>query len=193
MNSYQDPTRFRELDGPKSATGWIPINLGNLREINSNDIPVMSDSPLGGDPAGFGGLLCKNTTPILEYVNGDTDSAFRLRWAASNVDKVAFATSLPPDIDWSQGLTLRVWAAMGGATDTPTLTIESFFGKGDTKVTSTSGAITGTTETTYTVTIAYANLETNDKKRFASIEITPGAHGTDTLLIYAICLEYSRV
>lgn len=186
-------SRNRAADGPLSATGWLPIHLTSLREVNSNDIPVMSDSPATNDPAGFGGLLAKNTSPILEYTNGDTDSAWRVRWAASNVDKVTFSTPLPPDVDWSQPLYLKTVAAMGGATDTPTLTLETFFGKGDTKVSDTSGAISTTTEAVYTITIAAADLESNVKKQFASFEITPGSHGTDTLLIYALWLEYSRI
>lgn len=193
MPNFQDQTRFRELDGPAAATGFIPVTLASLREVNSNDIPVMSDSPLTNDPAGFGGLLCKNTTPILEYKNGDTDSCFRVRWAASNVDKVAFSTTLPGDIDFSQPVYIKFIGAMGGATDTPTVTAEVFFGIGDTKVSAASGAVTGTTEAVYTITITAANLESAVAKRFAAVEFTVGSHGTDTALIYAIWIEYTKI
>ncbi len=189
---FEQDSQWRAVPGPQYRTGWIPIPLTSLREINSNDIPVMSDSPLTNDPAGFGGLLCKNTSPILEYVNGDTDSAWRLRWAASNVDKVGFSTMLPPDLDFSQPLLMNLLAAMGGANDTPTVTLESFFGKGDTKISDTSAAITGTTEAIYAITIAAADLETNVKKRCASFELTVGAHGTDTFLIYGLELQYTK-
>lgn len=191
MILHQDST-WRDVDGPVARVGWIPILLSNLREINSNDIPVMSDSPLTNDPAGFGGLLAKNTSPILEYTNGDTDSAWRLRWAASNVDKVSFSFPLPPDLDFSNNLLVKVVAAMGGATDTPTLTLETFFGKGDTKVSDVSGAISTTTEAVYTITVDKTDLESNSRKTFASMEFTPGTHGTDTLLIYALWIEYVR-
>jgi len=189
---FEQDSQWRAVPGPQYRNGYIGINLTQLREINSNDIPAMSDSPLGGDPAGFGGLLCKNTTPILEYVNGDTDSAWRLRWAATNVDKVGWAMMLPGDLDFSQPLLLNIIAAMGGTADTPILTLESFFGKGDTKISDTSAAVTGTTEAIYTITIAGADLETNVRKRFASFELTTAAHGTDTLLIYGLELQYTK-
>lgn len=180
---YHQDSSYRSIDGPVARVGWIPIPLTSLREIFSNAITNI---------AGNGGILASDTAPIFEYTNGDTDSSMRVRWAASNVDPVAFNVPMPPDIDFSQPLYLKgVWA-MGGASDTPTLTLETFFGKGDTKVSDTSAAITGTTEAVYTITIAAADLESNARKQFASFEITPGAHGTDTLLLYALWLEYTK-
>lgn len=76
-----------------SAQQFIPIPLTSWREVSSNDIPAISDTPLTDDPAGMGGLLAKNTTPNLEFTNGDTDSALRLEWAASNSDPIA--TQIP--------------------------------------------------------------------------------------------------
>lgn len=46
----------------------IDVPLASLRETSSNDII---------NTAGDAGVLSKNTTPILEFVNGDTDSAIR--------------------------------------------------------------------------------------------------------------------
>lgn len=182
MQIHQD-NDFRLATSPGNRLGWIPVPLTNLREIASNNII---------NAAGNGGLLASDTTPIFEYTNGDTDSAMRLRWAATNVDQLAFNTPLPPDMDFSANMVIKLIAAMGGATDTPPLTLESFFGPGDTKVTDTSAAITGTTPAVYTITIDKSDLETNARKLFYNGEITPGAHGTDTLLLYAMWIEYSR-
>ena len=182
MIYHQDST-YRSVDGPLARTGWIPVPLTALREVFSNNMTNI---------AGNGGVMASDTTPIFEYTNGDTDSTLRLRWAATNVDPVAFQTPLPPDLDFSAPLYVKLIAAMGGSTDTPVLTLESFFGVGDTKVSDTSSAITGSTAAQYTITIAAADLESNARKQTVSMEITPGAHGTDTFLLYAVSIEYTK-
>lgn len=182
MIYHQDSTG-RSVDGPAARVGWIPIPLTSLREVFSNNMTNI---------AGNGGVMASDTTPIFEFTNGDTDSALRLRWASSNSDAVAWQMPLPPDLDPSNPLYVKLIAEMGGATDTPTLTLETFFGKGDTKVSDTSAAITGTTAAVYTITIAAADIETNVRKGFASFELTPGAHTTDTFVLYALWMEYTR-
>lgn len=182
MIYHQDST-YRSIDGPAARVGWIPIPLTSVREVFSNNMTNI---------AGNGGVLASDTTPIFEFTNGDTDSALRVRWAASNSDALAWGFPLPPDLDPSAPLYVKVIAEMGGATDTPTLTLETFFGKGDTKVSDTSAAITGTTAAVYTITIAAADVETNVRKGFASFELTPGAHTTDALHLYAVWAEYTR-
>jgi hypothetical protein len=182
MIYHQDST-YRSVDGPAARTGWIPIPLTALREVFSNNMTNI---------AGNGGVMASDTTPIFEYLNGDTDSTLRLRWAAANVDAVAWQMPLPPDIDPSNPIYVKLIAAMGGATDTPTLTLETFFGVGDTKVSDTSSAVTGTTAAVYTITIAAADVETNARKQTASFELTPGTHGTDTFLLYAVWMEYTK-
>jgi hypothetical protein len=182
MIFHQDNT-YRSVDGPLARTGWIPVPLTTLREVFSNNMTNI---------AGNGGVMASDTTPIFEYTNGDTDSTLRLRWAATNVDAVAFQLPLPPDLDFSAPLYVKLIAAMGGATDIPILTLDSFFGVGDTKIVDTSSAVTGTTAAVYTITVAAADLESNVRKQTASFEITPAAHGTDTLLLYAVWVEYQR-
>jgi hypothetical protein len=108
------------------------------------------------------------------------------------VDKVGFSVPMPPDIDFSQPLLLKFLGAMGGATDTPTVTCESFYGVGDTKISDVSAAVTGTTVAEYTITIAAADLHGEVRKREGSFELTVGSHGTDTALIYAMWFEYTK-
>lgn len=172
-NSYA-----RVTSGVEKKT--IPIPLGSLREVSSNNFI---------NAAGNGGLLATDTTPIIEFTNGDTDSAVRLRWAAANVDAVALQVPIPLDYDEATAITLRAVAAMGGAADTPVIDIDTFFDVGDTKVEDATGAITGTTVAAYTATIAAADIPAGAKT--VSIELTPAAHGTDTLLLYSLELEYN--
>ena len=162
-------------------TGFIPVPLADLREAASNNLL---------NAAGNGGILATDTTPIFEYTSGDTDSALRLRWAASNSDPLAFQVPLPPDLDEASVVEVHLLAAMGGATDIPVVDIDSFFMAGDTKVEDASAAITGTTVAEYVITIAAADVPAGAQT--LSVELTPAAHTTDTLLLYAVWIEYTR-
>jgi len=71
-------------------TGFIPVSLASVREITTGAFI---------NAAGNGGVLATDTTPILNTINGDTDGAWRLAWAASNSDAIGFQVPLPPDID----------------------------------------------------------------------------------------------
>lgn len=166
---------------PNTGTGKIDIPLATLREHATSAIL---------NAAGNGGLLCSDTTPILNTINADTDSAYRLLWAASNSDPIGFQLSMPNDRNTAAPMTLKVHAAMAAAADTPTIAVETFFDVGDTKVADTIAAITGATYATYSATIAAADIPA--AAITMSCELTPGAHTTDTLAIVAIWLEYTR-
>jgi hypothetical protein len=164
-----------------SAQAFIPVALTSLRELTAGAIP---------NAAANGGLLASDTTPILNTANGDTDGAFRLSWAASNSDAVGFQIPLPPDFDGAANLEIHVRAAMAGATDTPTISCDSYFDEGDIKVADVSAAITGAAYAEYTITIAAADIP--DTAQTFSVELTPGAHTTDALYLSAIWIEYKR-
>lgn len=163
------------------ATGFIPVSLTTVREVVTNAIPNASSN---------GGLLASDTTPILNLTNGDTDSALRLSWAASNSDAITFQVPLPPDLDTNSNVEVHVRAAMEGATDTPVISADSFFNEGDTKVEDDSAAVTGTSYAEYTITIAAADVPAGAQT--LSCELTPGAHTTDALYVTAIWVEYAR-
>jgi predicted RecA/RadA family phage recombinase len=162
-------------------TGFIPLPVTTWREVGTNDIQAL---------AAHGGILAKDSTPILEFTNLDTDSAIRLNWAATDVNAIAIQTPLPPDLDVASNVELHMRAAMGGATDTPVIDADTFFNEGDTKVSDASAAITGTTVTEYTITVAAADVPAGAQTM--SVELTPAAHGTDALHVYALWLEYTR-
>jgi hypothetical protein len=156
----------------------IPIPLGSVREVGTNDIQNL---------AGHGGIMAKDSTPIYEFANGDTDSVMRLHWAASDSNAIAFQTSLPSGYDPSVDLVMHIRAAMAGATDTPVLDLDTFFNEGDTKVSDAAAAVTGTTYADYPITIAAADIPAAAKT--VSFELTPAAHTTDALYVTAIDLQ----
>lgn len=162
-------------------TGFVPVPLASVRELSSGSFI---------NAAGNGGLLASDTSPILNTINGDTDGAWRVQWAASNSDLVGFQVPLPPDLDEAANVEIHFRAAMAGATDTPVISADSYFDEGDTKVEDDSAAVTGTTFAEYTITIAAADVPAGAQT--LSVELTPGAHTTDALYITSIWVEYTR-
>lgn len=161
-------------------TGFVPVPLTSVREVVSNNIT---------NAAGNGGLLASDTTPIFEFTSGDTDSALRLNWAASNGDPIVFQVPLPPDLDEAAAVEVHLRAAMAGATDTPAIDADSYFNEGDTKVEDASAALSATIAEK-TITIAAADVPAGAQT--LTVELTPGAHTTDALHLYAIWVEYTR-
>lgn len=164
-------------------TGTIQLDITSLREIASNDIQAL---------AAHGGLLASDSDPSLARVNGATDKALRVIWdTANDTDEVQFApVAKPADLDASSDLTIHLWAAMAGATDTPTIDVQVYDGTGDTEMGGATGAITGTTPAEYTVTIANANVAA--APGMLNIALVPGAHTNDALYLYAAWIEYTR-
>lgn len=133
--------------------------------------------------------LTGSTTPILDMANGDTDSGLVLTWEASNSDAILFQTPLPPDLDTSADLVIHLRAKSGGATDTPVISADSYFNEGDTKVEDDSAAL-GAAYAENTITIAAADIPAGAQT--LTVELTPGAHTTDTVVLSAIWIEYTK-
>ena len=134
--------------------------------------------------------MASDTTPILDAIDAATNGCQRILWAATNVDQVMFQTPLPPDIDDTADVVVHIRAAMGNTNDTPDITVDSFFNEGDTKVVDTISAITGTAYAEYTGTIAAVDVPAGAQT--LTVGLTPAAHGTDTLAISAVWIEYKR-
>ena len=175
-----------------NSTGFVPVPLTSLREVNSNDIPALSDTPLTSDPAGAGGILAPNTTPILEFANGDTDSCLRLNWAASNQDAVVFQVPLPPDLDTSGNVEIHLRAASASTTDAAGFDADSYFNEGDTKV-EDSAAQASASATYEELTITIAATDVPSGAQTLTVELTPQAHTTDAMYLTAVWVEYTRV
>jgi len=161
-------------------TGFVPVPLTSVREVVSNNIT---------NAAGNGGILASDTTPIFQFTNGDTDAALRLNWAASNSDPIIFQVPLPPDLDEASAVEVHLRAAMAGATDTPVISADSYFNEGDTKVEDDSAALSSSVAE---LTISIAAGDVPAGAQTFTCELTPGAHTTDALYVYAIWVEYTR-
>lgn len=165
--------------GAALRTGVIHLPLVQAREIGSNDII---------NAAGIGGILSKDSTPVLERVNAATDKALRINWAASNVDEIQWAFHLPLDVDKGSPLYVKARAKMGGSTDTPVLAVGFFKGVGDSNAGGNTGALSAT-EATVERKIAAAD---HGGEGAATVTLTPGTHGNDAIHLYDVWIEYTR-
>ncbi len=182
MASYYKDSEGRNVDGPNAQTWIETVPFALMRHIVANDIPAAAGTP----PAG---LLSKDSVPNLEYVNGDTDSAWRLQFASSGTTAIGFQIPLREDIDSSQPIYVKMEALMGGTDDSLVVATDAFFGQGDTKVEANSGTVSGTVGADYTVTLPAASIPIG--ARSVSIELTPGAHTTDTFEMYSCWVKYT--
>ncbi len=164
-------------------TGFIPLDITALRKIASNAIQNL---------AAHGGQMASDSAPILQRVNGATDKALRITWAASAVDEVQFPpVPMPPDFDGDAGASVHLLCAMAGATNAPTIDVQVFDGIGDTEMGSATAAVTGTTIAEYSAALTAANTA-GHPTGFLNIALVPAAHGTDALYLYAAWIEYTR-
>lgn len=153
--------------------GFISVPLATCLETDGSNATALTGS----------------TTPILDMANGDTDSGLVLTWEASNSDAILFQTPLPTNLDVTADLVVHLRAKAGGATDTPTIASDAYFNEGDTKVEDVSAAL-GAAYAEKTITIAAADIPAGAQT--LTIELTPGAHTTDTVVVSAIWLEYTK-
>lgn len=167
--------------GQSVSSGFLPLSLATARLISSNDIP---------NTAGDAGVLSSNSAPALARVNAATDKKLRISWAASGVVGVTWNIEYPADLDGTQPVTVNLLCAMAGATDTPTIAVNYFEGVGDTNAGGNTAAVTGTTVTKYSRTIAATDV--GEYPNAASVELVPAAHGTDALYLYGAWIEYVR-
>lgn len=108
--------------------------------------------------------------------------------------KVAVLFYIPDDLDGTAAVTINCLAAMAGATDTPTLTMEAYFGIGDTDCAGTDDVVDGgATLTEYINTIAASDVPDTGPTALTVVVGPTGTMTTDELRMYSIWLEYTRV
>lgn len=156
----------------QSAQQFIPIPLVTVLESDATNATALTSS----------------TTPVFDMADGDTDSALVLTWVASNSDAIIFQTPLPPNIDVASDVVVHFRAKSGGATDTPVIASDAYFNEGDTKVEDDSAAL-GAAYAEKMITIAAADVPAGAQT--LTVELTPGAHTTDTIVLSAIWIEYT--
>ncbi len=157
-----------------SVQNFIPVPLASLFETDGTNLVA---------------LLGIGTTPVLDMAGGDADSSLEVNWVASNNDAVLFQVPLPPSLDVDADLVIHFRAKSGGGTDTPTIASDAFFNEGDTKVEDTSSAL-GAAFAENTITIANADIPAGAQT--LTVELTPGAHTTDTVVLSSIWIEHKN-
>lgn len=166
--------------GANLGKGHIPLDLTTAK--------IISGDAIGNTTEGL--LPDGNTAPSLARINGATDKALRLVWAASSSIEVQFAPfAYPGDLDDTAAVTVHFLAYMAGATDTPTLTVGYYEGIGDTDAGGATGALSASLAE---VSRSIAAGDIGAHPKVANIVVTPGAHTTDALYIMAAWVEYTR-
>ncbi len=164
----------------ESAQCFIPIPLTSWRIVNANDIP---------NTAANGGVAAKDTDPIFEYTNVDTDSCLRLNWAATSVIPIVAQIPLPPNLDVTADIVLHFRACMSDTNDTPAIDADTYFNEGDTKVEDASAALS---DSYAEVTITVGNADVPAGAQTMTIELTPQAHANDIIYMTATWLEFTE-
>lgn len=162
--------------------GFVPLDITAARIISANAIQNTTEA---GVPDG-------NTSPSLARVNGATDKALRLIWAASSSEEIQFSPiAKPPDLDDASDLTIHLMIAKDTNTDnTAVCAVSVWDGVGDTNAGGNTAALSTASLTEYTVTLAAADLAA--APGFLNISLTPGTHTTDAIRLYAAWIEYTR-
>lgn len=158
--------------------------------------------------ASDGSALTTTLTTNPGFALAETN-ALVMQWAATKVVAAGINFYLPRDYDQTADeLRVRVFAQMGGATDTPTLAISAFRKRLATALTADQGPFTGKAESPgiSPLTAAQApTLNLSNSLKVAEFDIskkscqpgdlftltlTPAAHGTDALNVYGIAVMF---
>ena len=176
VQTIQQITQYGRL-----KLGHIPLDLTTARIIAANAIQNLTE---GGVPDGNTG------GPALNRVNGATDKALRLAWAATQVDEIQFApVTLPADLDPAAGVEVHLMCAKDANANVVTMAVGAFFGVGDANAGGNTGTI-GQAVAEYIRTIAAADVLA--PPNFLAVTLTPSAHAGDALYLYAAWLQYTR-
>lgn len=188
---YNASSRTLDFYCYKQVPGWIPLDIFSAREIISNNIGVAADAAARGS----GGILCSDTTPVLERVNGATDKAVRISWATGNSDEIQFPPMMiPPDYDGGD-ITFYARIGKGSNTDTEaTVALGAWQGIGDSDFGGTLATLDTASVVNYGLSLAAADITGPLEGAAApiSFQIIPGTHANDTIQLYGAWIEYTR-
>jgi hypothetical protein len=179
FGTYNATNKTLDMFVTKVSSGFIDLPLASARILATNDIQNSAATPVGG-------VMTKNSAPLLQAVNAGTDQSLMIQWAASGVAKLAWGLAVPPDIDSTIAPTLNAYAKMGGASDTPTLTFQAF---------QLGGSDLGGATAALSSTVAQKSVTLSAGVSYPGnlgVTLVPGAHGTDAVNLYAAWLEYAR-
>jgi hypothetical protein len=176
VQTIQQITQYGRL-----KLGHIPLDLTTARIISANAIQNTTEGGVpDGDTAG----------PALGRVNGATDKALRLTWAATQVNEVQFApVALPPDLDPAAGMEIHLLAAKNANANTFNIAVAAFFGVGDANAGGNTDNIAQALAE-YKVTLAAADVPA--PPNVLNVSLTPAAHAGDALYVNAAWIQYTR-
>lgn len=171
--------------------GFIPIDIFGARAIVSDVITDETIVSTGGSEKAPGGILAADGAIFsIQRVNGGTDNQTRIIAKANTTGELALPTiMLPHDLDDSADMTFYLLAGMGGATDTPTIDCQAFFGVGDTEC---GGATSALAATVAAKSVTLAADDVVAYPNTLSIALVPGAHANDAIWIYGAWLTYTK-
>jgi hypothetical protein len=159
--------------------------------------------------ASDGSALTTTLTTNPGFALAETN-ALVMQWAATKVVAAGINFYLPRDYDQTADeLRVRVFAQMGGATDTPTLALSAFRKRLATALTADQGPFTGKAESpgvspltaaqarrrsSLSNTLKVAEFDISKKScqpgDLFTLTLTPAAHGTDALNVYGIAVMF---
>ncbi len=170
-----------------SVQAFIPLDLCSLREIATNAVQNL---------VAHGGILASDSTPILERVDGATDRALRVRWAAADVVEVAHpAIPLPPDLDAAENVIVHLLLERSGSTDDCDIDVLAFFNgigaySADTEMGGKTDALTTTNVEEQLVSLAAATI--TGHPGMLNLSFVPDAHAADAIHWYGGWIEFTR-
>ena len=167
----------------------VPLPISILREAISNDVGVAATAAARGS----GAILCSDTTPVLARVNGATDKAMRVHWAANGVDEVQWGgIMIPSAAQTANAVTVALMLAKDTNTDTTaTVDVQAYAGVGDTEMGAATTALAAATLGKKTVTLAAADVGAHPG--FLNIGLVPSAHANDAIYLYAASVEFETL
>lgn len=185
------------FQSPAGADAEVKVTLGDPGDVPTTAGTGTIDLPVGA-------WMLENGTALTLFVDAaadlpgrsqEADKEMCLRWNnhAAPV-AVIYGTALPKDIDPAEDMTLHMLANVDGATDTPVIAVELYFGVGDTDVVTVHPEITGgTTLTLYTANIPAADIPVYPSNLTVSLGPLAGELGTDDARVFAVWLTYKKL
>lgn len=161
------------------AIGVVNLPVTQARELAAGDIPAA---------AAVGGLLAKDTTPILEMATNN----LRVAWAAANVDPILLPPfAYPPDLDDTKNVLVKLLISKDANADAGAVVgVDYREGIADADAGGNTAALAGAALAEYSVTILAADIGAHPK--VANIVITPGVHANDAIYLHSAWVEYTR-
>lgn len=163
--------------------GYVPIPLTAWRKVSATgDV---------GDIAAIGGVLASDTTPIFDAVA--TSNEEEILWATTVVDAIGCSVILPRDFDDTADVTLDL-VVSSGSTDAATIVCASTWSAGaaGTEVSDSTSDVATKSATPHTLSITIAHADIPAGARRATFRLTPPAHATNAISVYATGFAYKR-